>query len=275
MAAAGDRLHALPVDLDPRGLVALPAPALRGADLVHDALAQHVGKRLAEAAQQRIAERVHPDVVVFVEAAGLAELAALALAAVVGADADLPEMVDLVGFAEDLALPFAVHVEQMAPGDLRVVRAGEMLAVDAFADRLVDIGDQPIGDGEARQHRKIALGDREGHVGALDIAPFGDDLAAVQHDAGRPAARLDRPDDLGPRTGLVPFTIPDIGAVRIEHAARPGGVVSLREVDGGLEMGGRKGVRQGGDSGSGTGPGRLSIAARGRLACWGTPCSGG
>lgn len=162
-------------------------------------------------------------------------------------------MVDLVGFAEDLALPFAVHVEQMAPGDLRVVRAGEMRAVDAFAYGIVDIGDQPVGDGEARQHREIALGDREGHVGALDIAPFGDDLATVQDHAGRPAARLDRPDDLGPRTLLVPFAIPDIGAVRIEHAARPGGIVRLREIDGGLETGGGEGAGQGGDSGVVTG----------------------
>lgn len=198
-------------------------------------------QRFPEAAQQRVAERVHPDVVVFVEAAGLAQFAALAFSAVVGADADLPVMVDLVGFAKNLALPFAVHVEQMAPGDLRIMRAGEMRAVDAFADGIVDIGDQPVSDGEAGQHREIALGDREGHVGPLDIAPFGDDLAALEHDAGRPAARLDRADDLGPRTLLVPFAIPDIGAVRIEHAARPGGIMRLREVDGGLEAGGGEG----------------------------------
>lgn len=249
MAAAGDRLHALPVDLDPGGLVALPAPALRGADRVHDALAQNLGQRPAEAAQQRIAERIHPDIIVFVEAAGLAQFAALALAAVVGADADLAEMIDLVGLAEDLALPFAVHVEQMPPGDLRIVRAGEMRAVDALSHRLVDIGDQTVGDGEAGQHREIALGDRKGHVGALDISPFGDDLAARQDDARRPAARLDRPDDLGPGTFLVPFAIPDIGPVRIEHAARPGGVMGEGVVDGGLEKGGGEGAGQGRGSG--------------------------
>ncbi len=171
-------------------------------------------------------------------------------------------MVDLIGLAEDLALPFARLLQQVAPGDLTVMRAGKDRAGDGGADRLVDILDQAIVEGDAGEHREIALGDREGHVGAGGVAPFGDDAPSLQDEAGRAAALAHRADDLGPGAALVPLDIPDIAAVRIVQAARPGTLLLAGEIDRGLQLlsveaglGGRdrlpEGAIGGGDEGIG------------------------
>jgi len=47
------------------------------------------------------------------------------LPAVVGARTDLPEMVDLIGLAEQRALPLARLLQQVAPRDRAVMRAVE------------------------------------------------------------------------------------------------------------------------------------------------------
>ena len=101
----------------------------------------------------------------------------------------------------------------------------------------------------------------------MAVVIFGGGLAALQDDAGRPAARFHRADDLGPGTLLVPFAIPDIGAVRIEHAARPGRIMRLREIDGGLEAGGGEGVGQGGDSGAVADRAGLASLSRSVFVC--------
>ncbi len=80
----------------------------------------------------------------------------------------------------------------MAPGDLCVMGALEARAVDALADRLVDITDQPVCDGKPGEDGDIALGDREGHVDAVDVAPLRDDAAALQ-DHARPGRRAPSP----------------------------------------------------------------------------------
>ena len=107
-----------------------------------------------------------------------------------------------------------------------------------FADRLVDAGDEAVGDRQSGQDGEIALGDAEGHVGARGVAPFGDQAAALQDQAGRPAARHDRPGDLAPGPRLVPLHDADIAPVRIVEAARPRAVAGERETDGALERGG-------------------------------------
>jgi hypothetical protein len=48
---------------------------------------------------------------------------------------------------------------------------------------VVEALDQPVADREAGQQRQETLGDAEGHVGAVGVAPFGQDLAAAIDDA--------------------------------------------------------------------------------------------
>ena len=107
-------------------------------------------------------------------------------------------MLDLVRLAEDFPLPFARLLQEMAPGDGRILRALEPGTVDGFRHRLVDIANQSVGDGKPRQHGDIALRDGEGHVGAGRVAPLGNQAAAPEDQAGRTAALPDRADDLAP-----------------------------------------------------------------------------
>ena len=100
---------------------------------------------------------------------------------------------------------------------------------DGGPDRLVDAGDQAVGDREAGEHGQVALGDAEGHVGARGVAPLGDDAAALEDHAGRAAARQHGADDLAPRPRLVPLDDADVAAVRIVEAARPGAVARQGE----------------------------------------------
>ena len=222
--------------------------SLGRADRVHDALAQHIRQRAAEALQQAERQQVHAHVVVLVVRAGGLQLAALALAAVVGADADLAVVIDLVRLAPQLALPLARLVQQMAPGDAGIVRARKPRALDAGADRLVDAGDETIGDGEAGQYGQVALGDGEGHIGPRRVAPFGNDAAASEDQAGRAATRNHGSYDLAPRPRLVPFDDADVAPVRIVEAARPGAVAGLGEGDRGLHLRGIEARVGGGDA---------------------------
>ena len=90
----------------------------------------------------------------------------------------------------------------MAPGDGGVLRAVKTAVVDQLADRRVDIGNQAIANRQAGAQREVAFGHAEGHVDAVDIAPLGGDTAAMQNQAGRPAARGHRADNLVERWRL-------------------------------------------------------------------------
>src|SRR5215207_957700 len=102
----------------------------------------------------------------------------------------------------------------MPPGDGRIPCALEMRIGDALADRLVN-RDQSIVASKPREDREVALRDAEGHIGACDLAPLGDDTSGLDDDARRAAARDHRADDLAPRPLLVPLDRADIAAVRI------------------------------------------------------------
>ena len=224
----------------------MPLPARRRADRVHDALAQHVGQRAAEALQQAERQQIDAHVVVLEVRAWSFQLAALALAALVGAGSRLAVVIDLVGLAPQLALPLARLVQEMAPGDAGVVRAREPGPFDRGADRLVEPGYEAVGDGKAGQHRQVALGNGEGHVAARRVAPLGNDAAALEDHAGGAAARHHGPDDLAPRPCLVPLDVADVAPVRVVETARPRAVAGEREIDGRLQLAGiEAGVRRG------------------------------
>ena len=213
----------------------MPLPGLRGSDRVHDPLAQHIGQRPAEAQKQAEREQVHAHIVVLVVGTGRSQVAPLTLAAVVGTDADLPMVVDLIRFSPQLALPFAGLLQKMAPGDACVVGTCEPRPFDRARDWLVDIGNETVGDGHARQNGKVALGDAEGHVGASGVAPLGNKATALQDHAGRVAARNHGADDLAPGAGLVPFHDADVAAIWVIEVARPWAVVGQGEIHHGLQ----------------------------------------
>src|ERR1044071_1619461 len=105
-------------------------------------------------------------------------------------------MVDTIFLAELRALPFAGLGEQMPPRDVAVLLALEAVIESRIARPVVEAPDQAVADGKSGQQRQEALGDAEGHVGACDVAPFGQDLAAAIDDAGMSAPRADRSQHL-------------------------------------------------------------------------------
>ncbi len=110
--------------------------------------------------------------------------------------------VDHVGLAEQLAFPFRGVLQQMPPGDAAVLRAVEPAVVHGAADRFIEVGDQPVHDGDAGQQAQIALGRREREVDLVGLAPGRDLEAAAQHQAVGRAARPDRAEDLVERRRL-------------------------------------------------------------------------
>src|SRR5579863_1522844 len=98
---------------------------------------------------KRHRQAVDPHIVVFPEAARRLQVAMRSLAAARRPAADAAVAVDQVGLAPQLALPFRGLLQQVAPGDAVVVRRLEAAVVDAAADRLVEIADQPAVDGKA------------------------------------------------------------------------------------------------------------------------------
>src|ERR1700735_1648222 len=65
VCAAGDTFDGPPVDLDRRCAVAVPGPIRRRTDRLHDAFRTHLWQRATKATQQREAQPVDADVVVF------------------------------------------------------------------------------------------------------------------------------------------------------------------------------------------------------------------
>ena len=123
VAAAGHRLDAPAVEIDPRVLVAVPAPRARRADRLHDLLAQKLRQRPPQHLQRGEREHVDARIVVLVARAGLAQLAIRPVGWRLTLRAIRP-----VGLAPDRALPVARLAQQVLPRDLRVVRPFEELA---------------------------------------------------------------------------------------------------------------------------------------------------
>jgi hypothetical protein len=128
-------------------------------------------------------------------------------------------------------------VQQLVPGDGAVVLAVETDAGQACGHRLVLVGQQALAVRQAGQQGEVGLGDAEGDLGLVDVAP-GRDLAPVlPHHAGRSAARMHRPAQpvVGRRVVVVhaPGLLP--GCRRGGGVARPRGFVGLGKADGGLQ----------------------------------------
>src|SRR5262249_1455721 len=104
--------------------------------------------------------------------------------------------------------------------------------------RLVDPSDQPVVDGQTGEHREVALGDAECHVGAPGVAPIREDATALKNKARRPTARLHGSHDLAPGSGFIPFDDADVATIVIIEAARPGAVAGFGEGDGGRQLNG-------------------------------------
>src|SRR5207237_10382127 len=136
----------------------------RRADRIHHLAAQDLLERLAEDLEQRQAQPVHADVVVFPQRARRAHHARRALhGAADFALAEVTVVIDRVRLVPEGALPLARLLEEMAPRDVAVLRGVETTVAHGPADRLVE-RDEPAIDGEPGQERAIALGDAERQV---------------------------------------------------------------------------------------------------------------
>ena len=195
--AAGHRGQPAAVELDPRIAVRMPLPLGRGADRTHHRLAQHVGQRAPEALQQREAQAVDANVVVLPQRAGRLQGARLALLrAAEVALAEVAVVVDGVRFVPQRPLPLAGLLQQMPPGDASILLGREVVVDRGRRHRLVEVTDQAARDGDAGQHGQVALGDAEGHVHALRVAPLGDEVARAQDEPVDVLARAHRPQHL-------------------------------------------------------------------------------
>ncbi len=74
--------------------------------------------------------------------------------------------------------------------------------MDAGAHRLVEVGQETVGPGDAGEQGEVGFRDREGQVRLARVAPGGDDLAAAGDEAVRRAAGEDRAEDGVVRRGL-------------------------------------------------------------------------
>ena len=113
--AASHRLQPPSVDVDPRVLVAIPAPRTRRADRLHDLLAQVFGQRPAQHVQGGEREHVDARVVVLVTRARLAQLAIRPIGRRLALGPIGP-----VGLAPDRSLPVARLAKQVLPRDLEL-----------------------------------------------------------------------------------------------------------------------------------------------------------
>src|SRR5690606_18503939 len=115
------------------------------------------------------------------------------------------------------------------PGDGRIVRAVEAAVPDALAHRLVQVGDQPVVEGNAGAGRDIALRAGEGHVYAACVAPFRDDAPALEDQPIDTAAWPRGADNLVPGRRL---EMP-AGCQLLADVHSPVCLMREREIDGG------------------------------------------
>src|SRR5260221_3774211 len=155
MAAARDRFDRPAVDLDRRVAVAAPAPFRRGAKRGHERLAKDVRQRAAKEPQEREADAVDANVVVFPETPWRLQLPGLALAAA-ALEHEVAVAIDDVGLAPQRALPFGGLLQEMVPGDPRIVRRGEAAIIDAPTDPLRAIRAEAARPRHAREQRERA-----------------------------------------------------------------------------------------------------------------------
>src|SRR5207245_5208300 len=98
-----------------------------------------------------------------------------------------------------------------------VLLGGEGVVGRVVAHGIVDRLDEAVRDGDAGQRREVALGDAEGHLHALGVAPVGHHAAAAHDEAARPATRPHRTEHAAGALGLVGDT--DAAAVVQEEIA--------------------------------------------------------
>ena len=100
---------------------------------------------------------------------------------------------------------------------------------DVFAGGVVDAADHAAVERHADHARQQALGDAVGHVDARRLAPFGDDDALVDDDAGLVAAVLDRSDRLAERLAAERPVVIELEVARVLHLARDGEIDRVLE----------------------------------------------
>ena len=208
-------------------MVAVPAPGGAAAEGEEHAFGEDFGEGAAEAAEQREAEQVDPDVVVFPVGSRRLKGAWVTFAWGGGAGEFAGEgavAVDPLGFAEQGAFPFRGLLQEVSPGDGGVVGGGEF---GAFGDGGVEVGDQAVTDGDAGDEGEVAFGDGEGHVDLGGVAPLRDLAAALQDQAVGGAAGGDGAED-----GVVGRGFEGAGLEMGLDVAGPGGFVGLGEGDG-------------------------------------------
>src|SRR6267154_549577 len=206
MRTAGYRLHPLARDLDIGVTVAMPFPIGGGADRLHDELAEDLRQRSSPEPQQRQAQPIYADIVIFPEISGRLQVAMRPLLAGGCASADAAVAIDQIRLAPQLSFPFRGLLQQVMPGDRVIVRRVEPAIVNGAAYRFVEVADPAAIEGEPRQDRQVALRDAEGQVDLPGVAPLGDNSAVAEDETVGAAARPHRPERLVPWRLLAKIT---------------------------------------------------------------------
>ena len=277
MGAARHRLHAPGLagdigQLDEAVVIAHPLPVGGRAQRLHDGLAKDLRQRPTEQMQQRQRQLVDAHIVVLPEAAGRLQRPGIALPA--GgrrpAEGHRAIAVDLLWNTEATAFPFTGLLQQLGPGDLGVVRRAESdICLNVSAHWRVRVRQQATVVGNTGQQREIGLGDAEGQVGSVGLAPGRDLDTPMQDRAAGRAPGMDRPSQpvVGRRVGKMDAPVRRIG----RRVACPGRFARGGKRDRLCQPGianrqiGRVGVgcRIGVGSGVGSGVGRAGSSGRG------------
>src|SRR5688572_9947185 len=232
MATSAHRLHGDAIEEDPGALVAIPAPGLRSPDRIHHQLLEHLRQRTPPDVERGEREHVDAHVVVFVRAPGLEPRARSPLGRLA------TRAIRPLRLPPERAFPVARLPEQVIPRDLAIVRRLERqesglavrrrLAYNELDRRhgaghaILHASNEPSIERETHGRREKALGDAEGHVDAVGIAPLRHDVAVAQDDTGRIAARLERTDGFTVRLAGEALVVRGLEIARLLRLARLG-----------------------------------------------------
>ena len=237
----GNALHFLPHtrvidDLSPRIVIAAPREVFARIERRENRFAKHVRQRLLEQMQQRQRELIDAHIVVFPVRARHVQRTRVAFLARHRTRIVRHHAITIhrIRQTKNRAFPFAGLFQQMRPGDRTVVRRIKADAMNARANGLMQVWQQPTLMRHARQQREIGLRHTKRQIRPIRLAPRGNLLAMLHHHARHATARMHRPPQHVPRRGIsVVNAEGDLPGGRCsKRITRPRHFVRLGEIDG-------------------------------------------
>lgn len=244
MAAAADALHGLAVEYDPGIAIAIPAPGIGGTDGVHNILFDDLRQGSSPYAGGGEGEGVDANVIVFIYCAG-------GIAGAGGPGVGFAGgSICPVRLSPECAFPITRLSQHHIPGEEAVVgtrkreehfgfadvpgiagcRGGGVIDLDGgdvCGDGILYAVDESPVDGQSYDGGEKAFGDAVGHVHSCGFAPFCNDIAFIDDEAGLVAPVLHRSHGV-----VIGFVLPEAFCLEEDLVAGCFGLTPAGESDG-------------------------------------------